>query len=95
VAVICVELTTLTPVAAIAPAPAPLPWPITTVSPWTNPLPVIVIDVPPLTGPELGDTMKTAVRTAADAAELAHVHPRASLAVTMERRACLALLASA
>ena len=57
---IFLELTTLTAVAAIAPTAQPLPWPMTTLSPATNLLPVTVIGVPPGVGPEFGDTMETA-----------------------------------
>src|SRR5262249_37939453 len=46
-------------VATAAPLYGPLPWPITTVSPGTNPVPVIVMLVPPVIGPEAGDTAET------------------------------------
>ena len=58
-AVISVEETTLTLVAAMAPVPEPLPWPITTVAPATKPVPVMVMAVPPVVGPELGLTAET------------------------------------
>jgi hypothetical protein len=51
VAVIVVEFTTDTPV-----ADAP---PTVTVAPERKPVPVIVIEVPPVTTPELGDTFVT------------------------------------
>ena len=52
VAVICVELLTVKPVAAVAPK-------VTAVAP-LNPVPVIVTDVPPVDGPEAGETDVTA-----------------------------------
>jgi len=58
VAVISVGETTFTLVAAMAPL-SPLPWPMATVAPETNPVPVIVMDVPPVVGPELGETLVT------------------------------------
>ena len=54
VAVISVGETTITFVAGIADGPAPCPCAISTDAPDTNPVPVIVIDVPPLTEPEAG-----------------------------------------
>src|SRR6185295_3449195 len=51
VAVMDVALTTLTPVAAVPPN--------VTVAPLTNALPLIVTDVPPAVGPELGETALT------------------------------------
>ena len=62
---ICVGETTVTFVAAIADGPAPCPCPISTVSPDTNPVPVIVIDVPPDDGPEPGLTPDTTGGTTA------------------------------
>ena len=43
----------------MAPVPAPLPWPITTVAPLMKPVPVMVMAVPPVTGPEFGLTADT------------------------------------
>src|SRR2546422_1170317 len=51
VALICVALTTLTPVAADPPTVA--------VAPAAKPVPVIVIGVPPAVGPEVGLTAGT------------------------------------
>ena len=59
VAVISVGETTTTLDAGIAVGPAPLPWPISTVAPATNPVPVIVIGVPPFTDPDAGLTEET------------------------------------
>ena len=58
-AVISVDETTVTLVAAMAPLHAPLPWPITTVAPARKPVPVTVIRVPPLFGPVFGLTPET------------------------------------
>ena len=52
VAVIDVELTTVTPVAAVAPN--------ATVAPLMKLVPVIVTDVPPPVGPDVGLTLVTA-----------------------------------
>jgi hypothetical protein len=64
---ISVAETTSTPVAAIAPvpAPAPLPWLIATEAPGMNPVPVIVMEVPPVVAPEVGLTEETVGATAA------------------------------
>jgi hypothetical protein len=45
-------------VAAMAPV-VPLPCPITTLAPAVKPVPVIVIGLPPVLGPELGDSALT------------------------------------
>ena len=64
VAVISVEETTSTLVAAMAVGPDPLPWPITTLAPGMNPVPLMVMGVPPAIGPELGETAVTVGTTA-------------------------------
>jgi hypothetical protein len=58
-AVISVLETTFTFVAGMAPVVAPCPCPMTTLAPGTKCLPVIVIGVLPVVGPELGDTALT------------------------------------
>ena len=58
VAVISVEETTTTFVAAIA-LVVPLPWPISTLAPAAKPVPVTVMGVPPLVGPLFGLTLET------------------------------------
>jgi hypothetical protein len=58
-AVISVLETTFTFVAGMAPVLAPCPCPMTTLAPGTKCLPVIVIGVLPVVGPELGDTALT------------------------------------
>ena len=58
-AVISVAEIVVTSVAGIAPSPAPEPCPTRTFAPAWNPLPVIVIWVPPVAGPELGVTEVT------------------------------------
>jgi hypothetical protein len=65
-AVISVGETTLTFEARIAPVPAPLPCPMTTVAPGTKPVPVIVTKVPPVVGPDVGLTDETVGATAAE-----------------------------
>src|SRR5207248_312595 len=59
VAVIFVGLSTDTEVAGIAAAPGPLPCPISTLAPAWKLKPVIVICVPPTTGPDDGLTPLT------------------------------------
>jgi hypothetical protein len=63
-AMISVAETTWTPVAAMA--PALLPWLIATEAPGRNPVPVIVMEVPPVVGPEPGLTVETVGATAAE-----------------------------
>lgn len=58
VAVISVDETTTTLVAAIAPT-VPSPWPITTVAGLAKKIPVIVMAVPPLVGPLFGVIPRT------------------------------------
>ena len=65
VAVISVDETTLTWVAAMAPVNGPLPWPMPTVAPEMNPVPVTVIAVPPEVGPVSGETAETVGMTGA------------------------------
>ena len=60
-AVIEVGVCVCTP-AVTAPVPAPCPWPIRTVDPAVKPVPTIVIVVPPVAGPLLGDTEVTVGR---------------------------------
>ena len=57
VAVISVEETTSTFVAAMA--PVLLPWPISTLAPVTKPVPSMVMAVPPVVGPLFGETPET------------------------------------
>jgi len=58
-AVISVEDTTLTPVAEICLDAAPFLCLITTDAPEAKPVPVMVMDVPPDVGPDLGETAVT------------------------------------
>ena len=71
---ISVGETTTTLEAGIAVGPAPPPCPTSTVAPATNPVPIILIEVPPLTDPDAGLTEET-VGTVETAAGLNAVIP--------------------
>src|ERR1700722_17874043 len=55
-AVISVVESVVTSVASMAPSAAPKPCPTRTFAPAWNPVPIIVISVPPVVGPEFGVT---------------------------------------